>query len=77
MKIAICISLFVIMSTAYRVCLAVQERKVKGIPDIGLRAIRRKSQSSYYICIVLLVSAWLFLLIAIFMLFGLLFRSDV
>ena len=77
MKIAICISLFAIMSVAYRIYLAVIERKIKGIADIGLQAIKIKCRCSYYICIVLLVSTWLFLLITIFMLFRLLFRSGV
>ncbi len=77
MKIATCIILFVTISIVYRICLAILEEKNKGLADIGLKVIKRKYPRSYYVCLVLLISAWLSLLAAIFMLFSLLFKGDV
>ena len=74
MKIAIGISLFVLTSVTYRIYLAVLEGKITEVTDIGLKAVKDKNVYSYYICLVLLMLSWLFLLMTILMVISLLVK---
>lgn len=66
MRVLVCTTLFFIVSMAYKVYVSLIESKCRAVATLGLKALKKERVFSYYSCLILLISSWIFLLLTLY-----------